>query len=132
MFRLIDCLRFGRRTLTVRVVERVSQSASIAGAKTQEKKAQGLATQFSGYADGSTCPNVQTVGWKPSCDCDAGTEPQVVLDPFSGLATTGVVALGLGRHYIGVELNPEYAALSEKRLRDVHLPLFETLEECFS
>jgi DNA modification methylase len=42
----------------------------------------------------------------------------VVLDPFSGSGTTGEVALAHGRDYIGLELNPEYAALSEKRITD--------------
>lgn len=40
----------------------------------------------------------------------------VVLDPFSGAATTGVVACQKNRNYIGIELNPEYAKLSEDRL----------------
>ncbi len=40
----------------------------------------------------------------------------VVLDPFSGSGTTGIVALRNGRRYIGCELNPEYIALSRKRL----------------
>jgi DNA modification methylase len=39
-----------------------------------------------------------------------------VLDPFSGAATTGVVACQKNRNYIGIELNPEYAKLSEDRL----------------
>jgi DNA modification methylase len=47
----------------------------------------------------------------------AGSKPgDVVLDPFSGSGTTGVVALRLGREYIGIELNPEYVAMSERRL----------------
>ncbi len=39
-----------------------------------------------------------------------------VLDPFSGSGTTGKVAYQLGRQYIGIELNPVYAAASEKRI----------------
>jgi len=46
-----------------------------------------------------------------------------VLDPFSGAGTTGLVADRLGRNYIGVELNPEYVALSEARIRN-DAPLF--------
>jgi site-specific DNA-methyltransferase (cytosine-N4-specific) len=42
----------------------------------------------------------------------------IVLDPFSGSGTTGVVAMQFGRNYIGLELNPEYASMSEKRLMD--------------
>ncbi|HEY7824122.1 MAG TPA: site-specific DNA-methyltransferase [Acidimicrobiia bacterium] len=41
-----------------------------------------------------------------------------VLDPFSGSGTVGVVALRHSRNYIGCELNPDYAALSEARIRD--------------
>ena len=40
----------------------------------------------------------------------------LVLDPFSGAGTTALVAKQFGRQYIGIELNPTYAALSEKRL----------------
>lgn len=49
----------------------------------------------------------------------AGTkEGDIILDPFSGSGTTGEVALQHGRHYIGLELNPEYVNISEKRLTD--------------
>lgn len=40
----------------------------------------------------------------------------VVLDPFSGSATTGQVALELGRDYIGIDLNEDYLTLAESRL----------------
>jgi DNA modification methylase len=40
----------------------------------------------------------------------------VVLDPFSGSGTTALVARREGRQYVGIELNPEYVALSNKRL----------------
>ena len=42
----------------------------------------------------------------------------IVLDPFSGAATTGIVATQHGRRYIGVELNPEYIAIANKRYAD--------------
>lgn len=42
-----------------------------------------------------------------------------VLDCFNGSATTGSVALEHGRNYIGIELNPEYIALSLDRLEAV-------------
>jgi DNA modification methylase len=40
----------------------------------------------------------------------------VVLDPFMGAGTTGLVAARHGRRYIGCELNPEYVAIAEKRI----------------
>lgn len=46
----------------------------------------------------------------------------LVFDPFSGNATTGVAATRLGRRYLGVEINPEYAEQSRQRLaRDAPL-----------
>jgi DNA modification methylase len=50
------------------------------------------------------------------CILAGSKEGDLVLDPFSGSGTTGEVALQHGRNYIGLELNPEYAKLSEKRL----------------
>ena len=40
----------------------------------------------------------------------------LVLDPFNGAATTGVVALKNRRRYLGIELNPEYIEISHKRI----------------
>jgi len=40
-----------------------------------------------------------------------------VLDPFSGSGTVGAVATGHGRRYLGIELSPDYLALSVERLR---------------
>ena len=39
-----------------------------------------------------------------------------VLDPFLGSGTSAVVAKKLQRHYVGIEINPVYACLAEKRL----------------
>jgi DNA modification methylase len=47
----------------------------------------------------------------------AGSPPNgLVLDTFMGSGTTAVVAKQLGRHYVGIELNPEYVAMAEQRL----------------
>jgi site-specific DNA-methyltransferase (cytosine-N4-specific) len=43
----------------------------------------------------------------------------IVLDPFAGAGTTCVVAKKLGRNYIGIELNPEYCKMAEKRISEV-------------
>lgn len=40
----------------------------------------------------------------------------VVLDPFMGSGTTGMVAKQHDRHYVGIEINPEFAALAEARI----------------
>jgi DNA modification methylase len=50
-------------------------------------------------------------------------EGGTVLDPFGGAGTTGLVADRLGRNAILIELNPEYAAIAERRL-NADSPLF--------
>jgi modification methylase len=42
---------------------------------------------------------------------------EVVLDPFMGSGQTALAALKAGRHYIGYEINQEYAALAEARIQ---------------
>lgn len=42
----------------------------------------------------------------------------IVLDPFMGSGTTGVVARKLDRNFVGIELNPKYIKIAEKRLYD--------------
>ena len=57
--------------------------------------------------------------------CPAGG---IVLDPFSGSGTTGMVSLRHGRRYIGIELNPEYVEMSRRRIVD-DAPLFNRLNQ---
>lgn len=52
------------------------------------------------------------------------SEGGVVLDPFFGSGTTGRVAIGLGRDYLGIELNPEYIEIAERRTDGVQTTLF--------
>jgi DNA modification methylase len=60
-----------------------------------------------------------TVGWT---DCGHGSfRAGVVLDPFMGSGTTALAARRHGRHAVGVELNPEYAALCARRLQQLSL-----------
>jgi DNA modification methylase len=40
----------------------------------------------------------------------------LVLDPFIGSGTTGFVALNLERRFVGIELNPDYVQIAERRL----------------
>jgi DNA modification methylase len=54
--------------------------------------------------------------------CPAGG---VVLDPFSGVATTGLAALKHGRRYLGIELNPKYVEMSHRRAQKYYPLLAE-------
>jgi adenine-specific DNA-methyltransferase len=49
---------------------------------------------------------------------DAFSTPgDIVLDPFVGSGTTAVAAKKLGRRYIGIDLEPVYAAQAQERVR---------------
>ncbi len=63
------------------------------------------------------------IRWEAGCLCEAERVPAVVLDPFGGAGTVGVVAQKLGRSSMLVEVSPAYAAMSEKRIRD-SAPMF--------
>jgi DNA modification methylase len=46
-----------------------------------------------------------------------GSSPaELILDPFIGSGTTGLVALKLNRRFVGIELNPSYLQIAEHRL----------------
>jgi len=55
-------------------------------------------------------------GWS-DCGCKAGFDGGIVLDPFMGSGTVGVVARKNSRNFIGLELNKEYCKIADKRLR---------------
>jgi site-specific DNA-methyltransferase (adenine-specific) len=62
----------------------------------------------------------ETVGWRPTCDHAGAVVPCVVLDPFSGSATTGDAAMKHGARYIGIDLLPSNnTELAEPRLLGV-------------
>lgn len=79
--------------------------------------------------------DVRTLGWRPTClhrlrepyepgkGLNYAVVPATVLDPFVGSGTTLLVARKLGRDSIGIELNPDYAAMAEARVGS-YAPLF--------
>lgn len=59
----------------------------------------------------------------------AGCPPGgVVLDMFMGAGTTATVAIKSGRRYVGCELNPDYVAIAERRIRQpLEVDMFQAL-----
>jgi len=49
--------------------------------------------------------------------CVSSTNAKIILDPFVGSGTTAVVAKGLDRHFIGIDISPEYCKMSKERLK---------------
>lgn len=75
--------------------------------------------------------DVWTINVKPCKEAHFATYPEelvapcilagcpkdgIVLDPFMGSGTTAIVARCLERNYIGIELNPEYVEMAERRI----------------
>ena len=82
--------------------------------KMQALKATGFRNDGGG---GFECRNVKTIGWQPTCTCqNEGKGRCIVLDPFMGSGTTGMVAAMHQRNFIGFELNQEYCKMAEKRI----------------
>ena len=51
------------------------------------------------------------------CGCGAESEPGIVIDPFSGSGTSPLVALKLGRRFVGIDSNPEYVKMAYGRVK---------------
>ena len=52
--------------------------------------------------------------WLVRLACPAGG---LVLDPFAGSGTTGVVCQRLGRSFLGIEIDPDYHAIARRRIK---------------
>jgi DNA modification methylase len=117
----------------------------IEGARKRANKQRGHGRRHAGFNDrwdqmrreeqlalGSNKRSVWTVATQPFSGAHFATYPPAliepcvlagcpkggtVLDPFFGAGTTGLVADRLGRDCIGIELNPEYAAIAERRIQ---------------
>jgi len=63
------------------------------------------------------CIESRTIDWHSRCNCGGNPVPCIVLDPFMGSGTVAKVALKSGRNYVGIELNPAYIEMAERRLR---------------
>ncbi len=59
----------------------------------------------------------KTLGWQPTCKCNADKVPSLVLDPFAGAGTTLWGAKKLNRKAVGYELSEEYCHLARERCR---------------
>ena len=55
-------------------------------------------------------------------------QPSVVFDPFAGSGTTGVVALALGRRFVGLDLSAKYLHMAERRISRPHARIARTVK----
>ena len=72
----------------------------------------------------------QTLGFEPTCDCNAGTSSGIVFDPFVGSGTTVATAIQLGRKGIGLDLSLTYLYENAKdRIKAEMLPLLTLIKQ---
>ncbi len=89
------------------------------GRETSTHGAKQSSNDDNGWTDDNFKPGshyeTKVIGYRPTCRCEAADPaPCQVLDPFSGTGTTGQTACFLGHDYVGIELNPEYAAFADE------------------
>lgn len=72
-------------------------------------------------------PNEKPVVLMEALVMDYTPEGGLVIDPFAGSGTTGVACRNLGRRFLGVELNAEYAAVARRRLGEAN-PLADAID----
>lgn len=119
-----------------RVVERKDNPPRYGGKKYTEnpdrfyRTKSGNAYAYSGYRNKRDVWSVTVKAYKGAhfatfpedlitpCVLTGALRGGVVLDPFNGSGTTGVVCVKNGREYIGIELNPEYVEMSKRRISD--------------
>ncbi len=117
-----------------RVVDEVQEVLSTTGGPG------GAGNDHEGMARHTSGPRTRkvstTLGWRPGCGClddpeyvsvshksDPSTPvPCTVLAPFAGSGTTLLVAERMGRDSTGIELNPDYVALAERRIETATRP----------
>ena len=97
----------------------ISLERGIKGAPGQKPMAEN--NHWDGTPRGSN--SVATVGWRPTCECNATVIPATVLDCFAGSGTSLAVAQQLGRRSVGLDLNKEYLDLASKRIGKGPLPV---------
>ncbi len=112
------------------------------GESAVDTKLRGWGSHCGTYETGRNRRSVWTITTKPFKEAHFATFPpeipeicikagsragDTILDPFAGAGTTGLVAEKLGRKFVGIELNPEYVDMAERRIEAARLPLMEAL-----
>ena len=111
-----------------RVVEREQIGKHVVQVSDRKELLRNDLTKYAGSMGGV---KVTTLGWEPTCACqNEGKGRCIVLDPFMGSGTTGMVAAMHQRNFIGFELNPEYCKMAEKRIEPylMQQTIFELLK----
>ena len=95
------------------------------GSDTPNIKKGGVRLNKNGTSPHFNPPTIEFLNLKKNCNCKTDEfKSGVVLDPFGGSGTTGIVAKQFNRTAILIELNPEYIEIAKKRI-DRELGMFK-------
>ena len=88
------------------------------GKDTPNIKKGGVRLDKNGTSPHFNAPTIEFLNLKKNCNCKTDKfKSGIVLDPFGGAGTTGLVAKKNNRNAILIELNPEYIKIAEKRIK---------------
>jgi DNA modification methylase len=104
------CIKCGKPR--ERILERIGDSAD-GGKMYDDNRPDGMIMRSAGFHQKVES---KEIGYT-DCGCNVGFKCGIVLDPFFGSGTTGLVAKKQNKHYIGIELNPEYIKIANKRIQ---------------
>ena len=110
-----------------RIVERSQRTDGRAEPGDRERDRGGRDDGFTKAPSGLLSDSV-TLGWRRMCSHSAPAVPCLVLDPFAGAGTSGLVADRLGRDCVLIDVSIEYTAMSRQRIIG-DAPLFATASE---
>lgn len=155
-FEYMFCLVKGQKSATFNPITSQNIWAGSKRAPSAKMQRNGVARTYGKSASGKThekskLPNiwVYPTGWNlTSKDASAFQHPapfpeqlahdhiiswsnenDIVLDPFNGSGTTTKMARLAGRRFIGIEVNPDYCEIAQKRLSEGLLPFMEPSED---
>jgi hypothetical protein len=96
-----------------RITETRGEGTSARGLQTAQQLGGGRSNDSAGWER----TLVETVGWS-DCGCPGADrwQPGLVLDPFGGSGTTGMVATGMGRDCIMIDIDERNADLARERV----------------
>lgn len=125
-----DAIRTPHAETSLKRVEKPFRTSAAVDGRAVNGRTDGDMSQFC-HPKGANKRTVWHVATQPFPEAHFATYPEklvepcvlagcpvggTVLDPFTGSGTTGAVACRLGRNFVGVELNPEYAEMAERRI----------------
>lgn len=86
------------------------------GPAARRRERTGKATDSNSAPGNFVGTEIKSRGWRPSCDHRLPARPSIILDPFAGSGTTGLVALEMGFKFIGIDVNRKYLKGAAKAL----------------